>query len=450
MKTRLRLLKPVQALVLSFAVVIAIGTVLLRQPWAAVEGRQLRWVEALFTSTSATCVTGLVVRMPEDHTVAGQVVILALVQVGGLGIMTFGLFFLLLAGQRLSFFGRDLLQSSLAPGPWEDFWPLLKGVMGATFLTEGAGAVLMAVGWWGEKGWLALPWGVFHSVSAFCNAGFGLHAQNLIPWRGNPWVTITAGSLIVLGGLGFVPITELVRRARQRTRTPLSLHTRVVLMVTACLLVVGWVGFAVLEWSTTLAGLPWREKALGIWFQGITPRTAGFATLDYGAMTPATLFFTMGLMFVGASPGSTGGGVKTTTVGVLVAVIRARVRARRQVLIGKRGIGSDTIWNALVVLLLSAVVVGCGSVLVAYLCHDPSGGQTARAPFLAETFDVVSAFGTVGLSTGITPSLSPASWLVLTVVMYVGRVGPLTLGLALGGRRASPEPLYAEEELLVG
>lgn len=450
MKSRLRLINPVQALVLSFALVITMGTVLLRQPWAAVPGKQLRWVEALFTATSATCVTGLVVRMPEDHSVAGQVVIISLIQVGGLGIMTFGLFFLILAGQRLSFFGRDVILSSLTAEPWEDFWPLLKGVVAATFVIEAGSALVLAVGWWPEKGWLALPWGAFHSVSAFCNAGFGLCAANLMPWRDNPWIVLTIGGLIVLGGLGFVPITELVRRARQKTRSPLSLHTRVALVVTASLLVVGWAGFAMLEWHTTLAGLPWHEKLLAIWFQGITPRTAGFNTLDFGAMNPATLLFTMVLMFIGASPGSTAGGVKTTTVGVLLAMIVAKIRTRRQVTIGRRGISGATTSSAIVVVILAAVVVLSGFILVAHLGHPEGGGAGSRSLFLAEAFDVVSAFGTVGLSTGITPQLPAGSWLVLTAIMFVGRVGPLTLVIALAGRRARVEPLYAEEELMVG
>ncbi|NLH10677.1 MAG: hypothetical protein GX464_04935 [Holophagae bacterium] len=441
---------PVQALVASFALVIAVGGWCLHQPWAAVPGKQLSWVEAVFTATSATCVTGLVVRMPDDHTVAGQIVIVSLIQVGGLGIITFGLFFLLLTGQRLSLFGRGVIQSSLAAGPWEDFWPLLRTVFGATLTIEGIGALVLAVGWWGEKGPLALAWGAFHAVSAFCNAGFSLHAQNLIPWRGNPFIAITTGLLIICGGLGFYPMTELWRRWRSHGRAPLSLHARTVFIVTVWLLCIGWAGFALLEWGTTLRGLPWHEKALGIWFQGITPRTAGFATLDYGAMNPATLVFTMGLMFIGASPGSTGGGVKTTTIGVLVAVIIARIRSRRQVQSFKRGISPVSVGDALVVMLLASCVVLGGMLLVPLIEHGFVGGPQARSMFLAQAFDVVSAFGTVGLSTGITPSLSPPSWVVLTVVMFVGRVGPLTLGLALAGRRPRPEPAYAEESIMVG
>jgi trk system potassium uptake protein TrkH len=447
--SRLRI-NPVRTLVTSFALVIAGGTWALHQPWAAASGRQLRWVEALFTSTSAVCVTGLVVRAPADHTVAGQVVILTLIQIGGLGIMTFGLFFLLLLGGRMSIFGRQLLLSSLALEPWEDFWPLLRTVMLATGAVEAVGAALLAIGWWGEKGWHAIPWGVFHSVSAFCNAGFGLHADSLAPWRGNPWIAGTVGLLVIIGGIGFLPATEVVENWRKGRRRPLSLHTRVVLGVTAGLLVLGWLGFAVLEWRTTLVGLPFREKALAVWLQGITPRTAGFASIDYGAAAPATLLFTMVLMFIGASPGSTGGGVKTTTLGVLAAVLIAKVRSRKQVSLFRRGIGDGSISSAVVVLLLSLMVVCGGIVLVELAEHGSAGGLAASSGALAEAFDVVSAFGTVGLSTGITPHLSDGSWLALTLVMFVGRVGPLTLGLALAGRQPRVEASYAEEELLIG
>lgn len=445
-----RRLDPAKTLAVSFALLIALGTLALRQPWAAAPGKQLRWVEALFTSTSAVCVTGLTVRPPGDHSVAGQVVILSLIQLGGLGIMTFGLFFLILLGGKITLFGRSLLMSSIAQGPWEDFWPLLRTVMVATLSIEGVGAALLALGWWGEMGWQAVPWGVFHAVSAFCNAGFGLHPASLAPWRGDPMIVIPTGLLIVSGGLGFVPMAELAARWGKGKRRPWSLHTRTALVVTGWLLAVGWAGFAVFEWGTTLRGLPWGEKALAVWFQGITPRTAGFATLDFAAMAPATLALIMALMFAGASPGSTGGGVKTTTVGVLVAIVISRIRARRQVALFKRRIADGTAASAVVVTLMALVVVVGGMIAVAACEHGVAGGAEARAGFLAEAFDVVSAFGTVGLSTGVTPALSDGSWVTLMALMFVGRIGPLTLGLALAGRRPRAEPKYADEDVMVG
>jgi len=443
---------PARALVASFALMIALGVVLLHQAWAAQPDRQLTWSEAVFTATSAVCVTGLTVRPPGDFTVAGQVVIAVLIQVGGLGIMTFGLFFFLLLGRRLSLFGRSLVMSSLSHSPWEDFWPLLRTIVVATLVVEGGGAALLTLAWWGEKGVAAIPWGLFHAVSAFCNAGFGLHAASLAPWKGNPLVVVTVGLLILVGGTGFLPIAELLRRRRARfgVRRRLSLHTRVVVVTTLTLLAIGWIGFAVLEWGNTLAPLTVGEKLLAIWFQGITPRTAGFSTLGFGAMAPATLLLVMGLMFVGASPGSTGGGVKTTTVAVLGALLISTVRSRRQTSLFRRGIAGGTIATAVVVLILALATLTVGLIAVVAIEHGAAGGSGARVRVLAEAFEAVSAFGTVGLSTGVTAELSPRAWYVLVGLMFVGRVGPLTLGMALAGRRPRPEPGLPEEDMMVG
>jgi len=441
---------PAQAMALSFAFTILLGAVVLSQPWAAVPGKELSFVEALFTATSATCVTGLSLRPPEDFTPAGQLVILLLIQLGGLGVMTFGLFFALLMGGRLTLFGRRLVMASLASEPWEDFWPLLRVVVGATLLVEALGGLLLSLAWWPEKGILALPWGFYHAISAFCNAGFGLHAASLAPWRGHLLVNLTVGLLIILGGIGFLPLAEAWERWRAPQRRPLSLHSRLVLATTGLLLLLGWLGFALLEWNNVLRPLSWKEKALAIWFQGITPRTAGFSTLDYGSMSPATLLFTMVLMFVGASPGSTGGGIKTTTAAVLFALVLARVRSHRKITALGRRFSADTLGAAVALALLSSLFVVTGFLAVSLVEHGAQGGVGAQAGFLREAFDVVSAFGTVGLSTGITPSLQPGSWLVLVVVMYIGRVGPLTLSVALLGRAPQPEPELAEEGVMIG
>ncbi|MGC8915365.1 MAG: potassium transporter TrkG [Thermoanaerobaculum sp.] len=443
-------LSPAQGMALSFAAVILAGSVLLCQNWAAVPGKKLRFVEALFTATSATCVTGLSVRPPGDFTVAGQIVILTLIQVGGLGVMTFGLFFALLLGGRLSLFGRQMVLSSLAAEPWEDFWPLLKTVMGATLVVETAGALLLAVAWWPEKGPAAIGWGFFHAVSAFCNAGFGLHPDSLIPFRTNALVNFTIGMLIIVGGVGFLPVADLWDRWRSRKRRPLSLHSRLVLATTGALLLCGWVGFAVLEWGNVLAGLSWNEKLWAVWLAGITPRTAGFANVDYGHLTPATLLFTMVLMFIGASPGSTGGGIKTTTFAVLFALVVARVRSHRKVTAMGRRFSADTLGAAVTLTVLAAAAVITGFVAVSLVEHGSGGGLGPQSSFLREAFDVVSAFGTVGLSTGITPSLKPESWLVEVALMYIGRIGPLTLSVALLGRAPKPEPELAEESVMVG
>ncbi len=447
---KLKRANPAQVMAASFAVTILLGSVLLSQSWAAVPGKKLSFVEALFTATSATCVTGLSVRPPGDFTVAGQVVILLLIQIGGLGVMTFGLFFALLLGGRLSLFGRQMVMSSFSSEPWEDFWPLLRTVMGATVVVETVGGLLLAAAFWPEKGATALAWGFFHAVSAFCNAGFGLHPDSLILWRGNALVNLTVGLLIIFGGVGFFPVAEVFERWRSDKRRPISLHSRLVLAATGVLLLLGWLGFALLEWKNALAPLPWNEKLWACWLSGITPRTAGFANVDYGSLTPATLIFTMALMFIGASPGSTGGGIKTTTAAVLLALIAARVRSHRKVTAMGRRFSADTLGAAVTLTLLAAAAVVTGFMAVSLMEHGSSGGLASQSTFLREAFDVVSAFGTVGLSTGITPSLKPGSWLVLIAMMYVGRVGPLTLSVALLGRTPQPEPELAEESVMVG
>lgn len=447
---RLKRANPAQVMAASFAATILVGSLLLSQSWAARPGKQLSFVEALFTATSATCVTGLSVRPPGDFTIAGHLVILALIQIGGLGVMTFGLFFTLLLGGRLSLFGRQMVMSSFSSEPWEDFWPLLRTVMGATLVVETAGALLLTAAFWPEKGGAALPWGFFHAVSAFCNAGFGLHPESLTPWRGNVLVNLTVGLLVIFGGVGFFPVAEVFERWRSAKRRPLSLHSRLVLTTTVTLLGLGWMGFALLEWGNALAKLPWNEKLLAVWLGGITPRTAGFANVDYATLTPATLVFTMALMFVGASPGSTGGGIKTTTVAVLVALVAARVRSHRKVTALGRRFSAETLGAAVTLTLLAALALVLGCLGLTLVEHGHSGGAAAHAGFLREAFDVVSAFGTVGLSTGITPTLKPGSWLILVVMMYVGRIGPLTLSLALLGRAPKPEPELAEESVMVG
>jgi len=350
-------LTPARAFVISFALLIAMGTAALQLPGVARPGRELAWHEALFTATSAVCVTGLVVRSPEDYTFAGQVVLLCLFQLGGLGVLTFGFFLVLLVGRKMSFFGRALVQSTLAEGPWEDFWPLLRMATAVTFLVEGAGATVLAAAWAPQMGWTrGFGWGIFHAVSAFCNAGFGLHPQSLIPWRGNAVIVLTVAGLIIVGGLGFLPLTDVYERWTGGRRRPLTLHTKLVFATTAGLLIVGSLGVALFEWHGALHGVGGVERWTSIFFQAVTPRTAGFNTLDYARFTPAGLLFTVMLMFIGASPGSTGGGVKTTTLGVLFAAAVSRGRGYRRVHLWNRTLPADVIGSA-VALMLSATML---------------------------------------------------------------------------------------------
>jgi trk system potassium uptake protein TrkH len=439
----------------SFAFVITVGTVLLSFPFAQA-GAPVSLVDALFTATSAVCVTGLtVVDTGSRFSSAGQAVILALIQVGGLGLMTFAVFVGVILGRKVAFTDRMVVQDSMHHTPKAGVRRLVRYVLGFTLASEAAGAFLLWLRFRsqfpaGEAAWHS----VFHAVSAFCNAGFGLLPDNLVRYRGDLLVNLAITGLIVLGGLGFLVNMELrdqaVLRLRGRRAPHLTLHARLALVVTAALLAGGMVVFLVLEWDNVLRGLPLGERALAAWFQAVTPRTAGFNTIDYGQVSSATLFFTIFLMFVGASPGSTGGGIKTTTFGLLVALVVARWRGRGRATLFHRTIPHAVMDRALLLTLLAWALV---SLAAGLLVLTETGGvphAAADPRFVALMFEAVSAFGTVGLSTGITPSLSALGKLVLVLVMYAGRVGPLTLVLAVGPRQERGRFRYAEENVMVG
>jgi trk system potassium uptake protein TrkH len=439
----------------SFALVIAVGTLLLSLPLAH-GGEPVSFIDALFTSTSAVCVTGLtVVDIGTRFSPAGQAVILALIQVGGLGLMTFAVFVGVLLGRKVAFTDRMVIQDSMHHTPKAGVRRLVRYVLAFTLATEAAGAALLWLRFRGQFPSGEAVWqSVFHSVSAFCNAGFGLLTDNLVRYRGDVLVNLAVTGLIVVGGLGFLVNMELWDQARLRLRglrAPLlTLHARLALTVTAALLLGGTVAFLFLEWGNVLRDLPPGERVLAAWFQSVTPRTAGFNTIDYGRVSSDTLFFTIFLMFVGASPGSTGGGIKTTTFGLLVALVVARWRGRGRATIFHRTIPHAVMDRALTLALLAWALVSLAvGVLVATETHGVPAGDAAPS-FVALMFEAVSAFGTVGLSTGITASLSGAGKLVLAALMYVGRVGPLTLVLAVGPRPGRGRFRYAEENVMVG
>jgi trk system potassium uptake protein TrkH len=431
------------------------GTALLSLP-VAQAGEPVSLVDALFTSTSAVCVTGLtVVDTGTRFSPFGQAVVLALIQVGGLGLMTFAVFVGVLLGRKVAFTDRMVIQDSMHHTPKAGVRRLVRYVLAFTLAVEAAGAAFLWLRFRGqfpagEAVWLS----VFHSVSAFCNAGFGLLPDNLVRYRGDPLVNLAITGLIVVGGLGFLVNMELWDLARARLRggrAPLlTLHARLVLVVSAALLGVGMVAFLLLEWENVLREMPLGERLLASWFQSVTPRTAGFNTIDYGRVSSDTLFFTIFLMFVGASPGSTGGGIKTTTFGLLVALVVARWRGRGRATLFYRTIPHAVMDRALTIALLAWVLV---SLAVGLLVFTETHGRpfaVAEPRFLALMFEAVSAFGTVGLSTGITPSLSAWGKLVLVALMFVGRVGPLTLVLAVGPRQERGRFRYAEENVMVG
>ncbi|GAB4276409.1 MAG: TrkH family potassium uptake protein [Deferrisomatales bacterium] len=449
-----RSLHPTQVLVLSFGGAALAGTLLLMTPWASVQ-RPLGFVDALFTATSAVCVTGLVVVDTGSYlSHFGQGVVLALIQLGGLGIMTYSSVFLMVLGRRLSFRGQALIEDTLGRQERASAHRLVRDVFLFTVAIEAAGAVVLTAVFARSRPWAdALYHGVFHSVSAFCNAGFSLYATSFVAYRGDWILNGTVIALIVAGGLGFTVLEDLAgaagsRRAGRPVR--LRLHTKVVLTTTGLLIAGGTLGVWVFESRNALAGLGRGETFLACLFQSVTPRTAGFNTLDYSNLTNTTLFFSILLMFIGASPGSCGGGIKTSTFAVVAALFRDRVLARHRVHLFRRTLPEETVARSVAILLASFAFVTL--VTFALLASEigPVPHRQGGGTFLEYFFEVVSAFGTVGLSTGVTASLSTFGKLLITFVMFVGRLGPLTMAMAIGKKPGRGKYQFAEESLMVG
>ena len=451
---RPRELKPTQLLVLSFSSIIFVGTILLLLPQATV-GDSLSLVDALFTATSATCVTGLiVVDTGTKFTPFGQGVILTLIQIGGLGIMTFSTFFLFLFGKRISFREREIVSETLIPAPMRDIASLLKRVFKVTLILEGIGFLLLI---YPLSRTLplkkALYHALFHSVSAFCNAGFCLYKTSFIEFQGDILVNLTLISLIILGGVGFIVLIDLGNFfGNRRKGNPYSFtfHTKVVLTATAILILIGSTGFFLLEAKNSLRASSPVEKVLISLFQSVTPRTTGFNTVDIGHLTNSTLFLLIILMFIGASPGSCGGGIKVSTFAVLIALAIAKLRGREEVHLFYRRIPPQVISKAVAIVFTSITVIILVTLILqvtelGYLPHPESKGA-----FLETFFEVVSAFGTVGLSTGITPKLSTLGRILITIVMFVGRLGPLTVALAVAQQKPRGRFKYVTEEIMVG
>jgi trk system potassium uptake protein TrkH len=446
---------PAAILIASFGGAIAVGTLLLSLPVAAAE--RLGFVDALFTATSAVCVTGLaVVDTGTRLTTFGQVVVLVLCQAGGLGIMTFAMLVVLLLGRSVSFRGHMVIEDTMHHSPSAELATLVRYVVAFTFAAEAGGALLLWLRWRsdfpiGHAAYLS----VFHSVMAFCNAGFSLFPDSMVRYRADLVVNAVITALAIAGGLGFLVNMELrdqaVLRLRGRRPPRLSLHSRIVLAVSAALLVVGTIGFLITEWQNLLRGMPFAEKLLVSFFHSVTPRSGGFSTVDYGHAATATLFFTIFLMFIGGSPGSAAGGVKTTALGLLLVLLRARYRGRGRAMVFHRTIPHVVMDRALSVILLSWIVISAALLLltVSELGNAPHAG--ARPAFVQLMFEIVSAVGTVGLSTGITPSLTPGGKMLIALLMFAGRLGPVTVALAAG--RKGPGRVryrYAEENVMVG
>jgi trk system potassium uptake protein TrkH len=434
---------PAQILVTGFAAIILLGAVLLTLPAAVQPGNETDFLTSLFTATSAVCVTGLVVVDTGTHwTTFGHVVILLLIQVGGLGFMTMATFFAMLLGRRIGLRQRLIIQESLNQTNVAGIVRLARYVLLFTFISEFVFAAILAARWSVDLGWRKGLWyGLFHSVSAFNNAGFDLFGEfrSLTGYVEDFTVNFCVTTLIILGGIGFSVIVDLFRRFRNPRR--LSLHTKLTLSVTALMLLAGTVLIYFLELNNTLRPLSPAGKVLAAYFQAVTPRTAGYNTLDMGALHSATLFLIVILMFIGASPGSTGGGIKTTTFGTLAVSIWSMIKGKSDAEVFQRRIGKEQFYKAVAILLLASTLVVVVSLLLSV---------TENADFLSVLFETTSAFGTVGLTMGLTPKLTTTGRVLIILTMFLGRVGPLTVFYAMGrsGRKTSLR--YPEEKILVG
>lgn len=438
---------PTQVLVLGFLSLILIGTVLLNLPIASRSGESVGFVNALFTATSAVCVTGLVVVDTLTHwTTFGHVVILLLIQIGGLGFMTLGTLFAFIVGKKIFLKERMLMKESLNQFSVSGVVRLTKYILIMTFIIEAIGAVLLSTVFIPEHGFLKGVWySVFHSVSAFCNAGFSIigNFQSLTPYVNNPIVTLTVVTLVVLGGIGFVVILEVLEK---KSFKKFSLHTKLALTMTGALLILGFFAILTLEFNNpaTMGDLPWYSKILSSIFHSVTPRTAGFNTLPMGSMTVAALFITMVFMFIGGSSAGTAGGVKVTTVGLVIAGVASEIKGKNDIEAFEKRIPLHQIIRAIAIIGLSLGVVILVIMVLSITEQDAS--------FLEIMFESISAFGTVGLSLGITTELSVIGKIVVAITMFFGRVGPLTIFLALAQRRQKNMGTlrYPEEKIIIG
>jgi trk system potassium uptake protein TrkH len=448
----LQKMPPAALVVFSYLAAALTGTILLTLP-AASTGEPLSVIDGFFTATSGICVTGLIViDTGSQLTIFGKTVLLVLIQMGGLGVMTFSVFLFLFLGRGMGLKGRWIISESFTAAPLQDVRSLLKAVFLFTFIMEAVGTCLLYLVWGREMAAPgALFTSLFHSISAFCNAGFSFFSTSFSGYRGSVLLNGTIMTLIVIGGIGFPVMYELLQRVRYRERyhrRPFSLHMRMVLWTTAILIVSGAVLIFLLERGHSLQALPWHEKVLTSLFQSITARTAGFNTLDIPKLGGATLFILIMLMFIGASPGSTGGGIKTTSLAVMAAILGNKIRGKDSVSIFRRTLPEETVSRALSIFILAVVTITAG--LIILLISHMGATYSSKQFFLAYMFETVSAFGTVGLSMGVTPTLTSAGKVVIIVLMLLGRVGLLTVAYVVTRRERVTLFRYAEEKVMIG
>lgn len=442
---------------LGFLAVILTGTLLLMLPISTQDGSWSNWVTALFTSTSSVCVTGLsVVDVGKYYSFWGQLFLVCLVQIGGLGYMTATTFLLLILGRKFGLKEKIAIQQSLDKQGLAGVVQLVQSIIATTLVFELTGMFLLMLVFVPKFGFYMGLWqSIFHSVNSFNNAGFSLFSDNLIGYVKSPLVNLVVPGLIIFGGIGYEVIMNMYFWGRDRFKRSSAcvvfpLNYKIATRTTLALLILGTLGFLLMEFNNpeTFGPLSFGHKLMAAWFQSVTPRTAGFNTIDIGKMTSGGLFFTIVLMFIGASPGGTGGGIKTTTFLVLGSCTQAVLRGKDEVQCFQRQIPISLILKAIAVFFGSLMVVTISTTLISLT--DPGYNLNSPNDFLQILFEVVSAFATVGLSTGITAKLSVAGKLIIIATMYIGRVGILLLMGAILGDPKPSSVKYPEENLLVG
>ena len=441
-------LSTTRVVVLGFAFVILMGALLLTLPISSANGVSVGFFDALFTSTSCVCVTGLVVvDTGTAFSTFGHVVIILLIQIGGLGFMSVAMLYFMVLGKRVTLGTRLVIQESLNEDRIGGLVRMMRWVIFSALSIEAIGAILLSTRFIPIYGFgKGLWYGVFHSISAFCNAGFDLIGgyRNLMPFQYDPVVNLTICSLIIIGGLGFAVLQDVKQNGGNFKK--LRLHSKLVIVFTAILLLGGTLIVLLVEWSNpvTLGPMNFFQKLQAAFFQSVTLRTAGFNTIDQASLLPATKMISVILMFIGASPASTGGGVKTSTMAVLCLNVRMVARGRTEIAAFHRTINRETMQRALAIVMIGLCVL-LGEIFALSILEP-------QAEFLDLAFECASALGTVGVSSVGTPTLGGVSRFLLILAMYIGRVGPLTLTLALGHKQAQTKDAfrYPEERVLVG
>ena len=436
-------LKGVQILALGFLVAIFIGAIILSLPISSKSGEATNFVDAIFTSTSAVCVTGLITLNTSAHwSTFGQIVIMTLIEIGGLGFMSFAVLISLILGKKITLRERLVMQEAMNTYSIQGLVRMVKYILIFTFSVQFFGALLLSTQFVPEYGiGRGIFYSVFHSISAFCNAGFDLFGTSLINYYDNSVVILVISALIIIGGLGFAVLLEIYEFKGIKK---LSIHSKLVIITTVILVFGGTILMLLFEFNNpeSIGNMNIKDKLLNSFFASVSPRTAGFNSVPTEGMTLAGKFLTIVLMFIGGSPGSTAGGLKTVTFGLLVLTVISVIKGREDTEVFGRRFTKELVYKAFTLLFIGVSLVIITTMILSY--------TEVGASFIDLLYEATSGFGTVGLTLGLTPSLSPIGKILMILMMYFGRVGPLTVVLSLTRKRKKSGYKYPEGKILIG